>query len=135
MDPVMLIFLVAIFGLLLFMMNKNRKRQREVTDMRTSLAVGQEVMTSSGMYGTVIAVEGNVVTIESTPGSTSKWFIQAIGKKVDPAVEYAVPDDEDTISDTEESAESSSGDSGTSTPDGFLSEDQVRRPYRDEKKD
>ena len=132
MDPVMLIFLVAIFGLLLFMMNKNRKRQREMMDMRSSLAVGEEVMTSSGMYGTVTAVEGNVVTIESTPGSTSKWFVQAIGKRVDPAVEYAVPGED---ADEAEDADETTTDSGTSTPDGFLSEDQVRRPYRDEKKD
>ena len=132
MDPVMLIFLVAIFGLLLFMMNKNRKRQREMMDMRSSLAVGEEVMTSSGMYGTVTAVEGNVVTIESTPGSTSKWFVQAIGKRVDPAVEYAVPGED---ADEAEDAAETTTDSGTSTPDGFLSEDQVRRPYRDEKTD
>lgn len=132
MDPIMLIFLLAIFGLLFFMMNKNRKRQREVTDMRTNLEVGQEVMTSSGLYGTVTAVEGNVVTIESTPGNPSRWFIQAIGKKVDPAVEYAVPDTETTVDDTPEAI---TGDSDDSTPDGFLSEDQVRRPYRDDKQD
>lgn len=134
MDPVMLIFLVVIFGLLLLMMNKNRKRQRDDLEMRRSLSVGDEVMTSSGMYGTVTSVDGNVVTIESTPGVPSRWYLPAIGKKVDPATEYASADDETTGSDAG-ITDSEAGGTGTSTPDGFLSEDQVRRPYRDDKQD
>jgi len=132
MDPIMLIFLVLIFGMLILMMNRNRKQQREQTELRRSIAAGDEVMTSSGMYGTVTAVDGNVVTIESTPGNTSRWFLPAIAKKVDPATEYATADAD---AEPETPAEVSDESSDTSTPDGFLSEDQVRRTYRDENKD
>jgi|SRR5699024_6018489 len=131
MDPVMLIFLVVIFGMLFLMMSRNRKQQRQTTEMRQSLAVGDEVMTSSGMYGTVTALEGNVVTIESVPGQPTRWFLHAIGKKVDPATEYA------TGEEPSEELESGTGsaDDSSSAPDGFLSEEQMRRPYRDDKKD
>jgi len=132
MDPIMLIFLVLIFGMLILMMNRNRKQQREQTELRRSIAAGDEVMTSSGMYGTVTAVDGNVVTIESTPGNASRWFLPAIAKKVDPATEYASSTDAAVQTETTEPEE---GTTGTSTPDGFLSDDQVRRPYRDENKD
>lgn len=130
MDPVVLIFLVVIFGMLFLMMNRNRKQQRQQAELRNSLAPGDEVMTSSGMYGTVTSVDGNVVTIESTPGHATRWLIAAIGKKVDPATEYA--SDDTPVADDEEPG-SDEGGSSTSTPDGFLSEDQVRRPYRDDK--
>src|SRR5690625_121165 len=130
MDPIMLIFLVLIVGMLNLMMNRNRKQQREQTELRRSIAAGDEVMSSSGMYGTVTAVDGNVVTIESTPGNTSRWFLPAIAKKLDPATEYAAAADDAAAPETTADAGDESTDA--STPDGFLSEDQVRRTYRDE---
>ncbi len=147
--------LVVIFGLLFLMMNRNRKQQREAAELRNSIEVGDEVMTGAGMYGTVTSVDGQVITIESTPGVASRWFRPAIAKKVDPAVEYATDDDAvpaaaadsitpDSPSEAETSASASdasagsseggSSSSGTTTNDGFLSQDQLRRPYRDDKK-
>lgn len=134
MDPVFIVIMVALFGLLLFMMSKNRKRMREAEEMRNSLDVGDEVMTTSGLYGVITAIEGNVVTVESTPGVPTRWFRPAISRKVDPETEYAVAADDAVVTtEAAEPAEETSG--GESTTAGFLSEDQVRRPYREDKKD
>lgn len=130
MDPVFLIFLVLIFGLLFLMMNRGRKQQREAAKVRSNLEVGDEIMTGSGLYGTITAIDGDVITVESTPGVPTRWYRPAIGKKVDPLVEYASGDDDDEVSEPEPDASD-----GSSTPDGFLSDDQVRRPYRDGKSD
>lgn len=131
MDPVFLIFLVLIFGLLFLMMSRGRKQQREAAKVRSSLEVGDEIMTGSGLYGTITAIDGDVITVESTPGVPTRWYRPAIGKKVDPATEYATADE-----DAEEIGEiESESTEDSSTPDGFLSKDQVRRPYREGKSD
>ena len=131
MDPVFLIFLVLIFGLLFLMMSRGRKQQREAAKLRSSLEVGDEIMTGSGLYGTITAIDGDVVTVESTPGVPTRWYRPAISKKVDPSTEYASGEEDDDEAPEIESQASE----GTSTPDGFLSEDQVRRPYREGKSD
>ena len=132
MDPVFLIMLVVIFGFLFLMMNRNRKQQRNMADMRSNLEVGDEVMTGSGLYGTVTGIDGDVITIESTPGVPTRWLKHAIGKKVDPATEYATS--EADASEAEES-ESDSEDSQSTSSDGFLTEEQMRRPDGGDKKD
>ena len=38
------------------------------------------------MYGTVVAVDGDVVTLETAPGVTSRWLKPAIAKLVEPPV-------------------------------------------------
>ena len=49
-------------------------------------------MTGSGLLGTVVAVEGDTITLESAPGSRSRWVRAAIAKMIEPT---AVDDDAD----------------------------------------
>ncbi|MFS0704271.1 preprotein translocase subunit YajC [Cellulomonas sp. 179-A 9B4 NHS] len=98
MDYSFLIILLVAFAALWFMSSRTRKQQREMADLRTNLEVGDEVMTGSGLFGTVTAVEGDVVTLESTPGSETRWLRAAIARRVDPPVvddveEVVVEDD------------------------------------------
>ncbi|MFC8191362.1 preprotein translocase subunit YajC [Cellulomonas sp. NPDC057328] len=98
MDYSFLIILLVAFAALWFMSSRTRKQQREMADLRTNLEVGDEVMTGSGLFGTVTAVEGDVVTLESTPGSETRWLKAAIARRVDPPVvadaeEVVVEDD------------------------------------------
>ena len=86
MDLPFLIILVLAFGALWFMSSRTRKQQREAADFRANLAIGDEVMTGSGLFGTVTAVDGDVVTLESTPGTETRWLRAAIARKVDPPV-------------------------------------------------
>lgn len=99
MDLPFLIILVLAFGALWFMSSRTRKQQREAADFRANLAIGDEVMTGSGLFGTVTAVDGDVVTLESTPGNETRWLRAAIARRVDPpAVEE--PDAQDAQDDT-----------------------------------
>lgn len=86
MDYSFLVILLLAFAALWFMSSRSRKMQREAADFRTNLAVGDEVMTGSGLFGTVTAIDDDVITLESTPGSATRWLRAAIARKVDPPV-------------------------------------------------
>ncbi|WP_298885928.1 preprotein translocase subunit YajC [uncultured Serinicoccus sp.] len=62
---------------LLFLMFNQRRRARAVTDAQGQLQPGQEVMTTSGMYGVVRAIEGDVVHLEAG-GSVFRFQRRAI---------------------------------------------------------
>ena len=94
MDYSFIILLVVAFGGLLFMSNRSRKQQREAQDFRANLVVGDEVMTGSGLFGTVTAIEDDVITLESTPGTRTRWLRAAIARKVEPPVVADEVDDE-----------------------------------------
>jgi preprotein translocase subunit YajC len=98
----MLIILALAFGAMWLMTSRTRKQQRQAADFRANLEVGQEVMTGSGLYGTIVAVDGDVITLESMPGSQSRWIRAAIAKLVPPA--------DDTLADDAEDAEDADDD-------------------------
>src|SRR5665647_2301627 len=84
MDPSFLIILLFGVGMLWFMSRRTRKQQHEAARFRDNLEAGQEVMTGSGLFGTVVEVESDRVTLEIAPGSTSQWLKAAIAKRDDP---------------------------------------------------
>ena len=67
---------IAVVGMF-FMSRRTRKQQGSVSDFRASLAPGSEVMTQAGQLGTVVAVDGDAITIESA-GTRSVWVNAAI---------------------------------------------------------
>jgi len=98
MDPSFLIILLFGVGMLWFMSRRTRKQQQEAARFRDNLEAGQEVMTGSGLFGTVVEVEGDRVTLEIAPGSTSQWIKAAISKLVEPPLE----DEDEELEDGEE---------------------------------
>lgn len=97
MDYSFLVIMLLAFAALWFMSSRSRKQQREAADFRTNLAVGDEVMTGSGLFGTVTAIEGDQVTLESTPGTSTRWLRAAIARKADPVVADDVPGDAEPV--------------------------------------
>jgi preprotein translocase subunit YajC len=76
---VTIFILLALMLVAFYLMSmRSRKQQKQTASFRDTLAVGQEVMTTGGLLGTVVDVEGDAITIESTPGNTSRWVRQAI---------------------------------------------------------
>lgn len=98
--PFLVIILIA-FGAMWLMSSRTRKQQRAAADFRSHLAPGQEVMTGGGMFGTVVAVDDDIITIESTPGSQSRWLRAAIAKVIEPPVDAAQDDVADDVDDDE----------------------------------
>jgi preprotein translocase subunit YajC len=88
MTTIFILLLAAVA--MVFMTRSSRKRQKEAMSFRDNLAVGQEVMTGSGYFGTIVAVEDDAITLETTPGNTSRWLRAAIAKTVDPPADAVV---------------------------------------------
>ncbi|MEV7971907.1 preprotein translocase subunit YajC [Cellulomonas sp. NPDC089187] len=122
----LIIILVIGVAAMWFMSSRARKQQREAVSFRDSLQPGQEVMTGSGLFGTVVSVEGDVVTLESTPGNETRWLKAAIAKLVDPPVEE---DDQVEDSDADEFAATGTTtvEEGT-TIEPFGDEDGTKQP-------
>ena len=97
-----LIIVVLAAGAMYLMSRSSRKKQKEAMSFRDNLQIGQEVMTGSGYFGTIVAVDDEAITLESTPGNTSRWLRAAIAKLVDPPVvddvDGADPSDETSTS-------------------------------------
>lgn len=101
MDPTFLIILVIGLGAMWLLSSRQRKAQREQLSFRDNLQPGQRVMTGSGMYGTVVEVDGDEVTLESTPGQQSVWIKAAIARLVEPPVADEDEADEADVDDAE----------------------------------
>ena len=67
--------------LIVFMMVSQRRRQREVGTFQSGLDVGQEVVTTSGLFGTITQVEDAAVHLEVAPGVVVRFDRRAIGSK------------------------------------------------------
>ncbi|WP_420733477.1 preprotein translocase subunit YajC [Brevibacterium luteolum] len=101
MDPTTLIFL-GLGALMLFFLFSSRKKQKARQEsIKSNLVPGAEVMTTFGVYGTVLTVspEDHIVTIESGPGTVLRIHQQAIGH-IEPATGVATDGlSEDTAAD------------------------------------
>lgn len=60
-----------------------RRRSREVQALQGQLAPGDEVLTSSGIYATVVALDGQVATLEVSAGVRIRVDRRAILRRVD----------------------------------------------------
>ncbi|GII88072.1 hypothetical protein Ssi03_60620 [Sphaerisporangium siamense] len=80
-----LILLVVVFYFLLI--RPQRKRQQEQLQMQNNLAPGTKVMTTTGLFGTVTAIDDDDVVIEIAPGIETRWIKAAIGRVVTPVEE------------------------------------------------
>ena len=73
------VILLLPFLLLVFMMYTQRKRAQQIQALQASLVIGDEVVTTSGLYGTVVALDERVVTLDTGNGVTARYDRRAIG--------------------------------------------------------
>ncbi len=60
--------LLLLMALMVWMLVSQRRRQREVSSMQSSLAVGDEVVTVGGVIGRLVGAEGPVLQLEVSRG-------------------------------------------------------------------
>lgn len=77
--PILLIGVV--FYLLI--MRPARNRQRKQAEMMSALAPGTQVMTTAGVYGTLVSIDDEDAEIEIAPGVVIRVVKAAIGKVVE----------------------------------------------------
>jgi preprotein translocase subunit YajC len=90
-----LIFLVPI-GLLFFMMRNQRKRMAEQQRLQQAVEVGDEVLTSSGMFGTVVQLDedDDTIWVEVAPGTRVHMVRGGIARRIVDDEEYVDEDEE-----------------------------------------
>jgi preprotein translocase subunit YajC len=95
--PLLLVLVLAVP--LVMSTRKQKKQQAAQQDLQSSLAPGDRVMTTSGLYGTVADASGdNTIDIEIAPGVVTTWLRLAVREKVEPTVET----EEDSADEVEE---------------------------------
>ena len=96
MDPFSLVMLAAL-ALLIFFMFRNSKKQREAqAALQEKLVPGAEVMTSFGLYATVVSIddETNVAVIDAGKGTTLRVHRQVLTKVVEDETQPVDPADD-----------------------------------------
>jgi preprotein translocase subunit YajC len=84
---------VGLFALLavviIFMFRNSRKRRRDMEELQEKMIPGAEVMTQTGIFGTLISIddETNQAIIETTPGTKLRVHRQVLARVVEPEVE------------------------------------------------
>ena len=74
-----LVLMVAIFYFLLIRPQQRRVRQqRQLVD---SLRVGDEVITIGGMFGTILDMDDETITLDAGAGTRLKYLRQAVARK------------------------------------------------------
>jgi preprotein translocase subunit YajC len=75
--PAMIIILLG------FMFWSQRRRQTAIATLQDSLAVGDDVCTTSGLFGRIVALDEVVATLEVAPGMPVRFDRRAVATKVD----------------------------------------------------
>jgi preprotein translocase subunit YajC len=77
--PAMIIILLG------FMFWSQRRRQTAVATLQSSLVVGDDILTTSGLFGRITALDEVTATLEVAPGTLVRFDRRAIATKVDTA--------------------------------------------------
>ncbi len=78
--PEQLLFIVLMFVLFYFMLIRpQQKRAKQHRELITSLKRGDNVITSSGIYGRIHEIDGNVIVLEIAKNTRIKVLKQYVG--------------------------------------------------------
>jgi preprotein translocase subunit YajC len=90
---------------MVLMSRKQKKTMQQQQQLQNSINVGDRVMTTSGLYGTVADTSDDAtVELEIADGVQTTWLRAAIREKVGPDAEEEYEDDEavDEVEETDE---------------------------------
>jgi preprotein translocase subunit YajC len=76
-----IILIGAVFYLLI--MRPARTKQRKQMELMSGLTPGSRVMTTAGIYGTVVAIDDDDAELEIAPGVVIRVVKAAIGKVIE----------------------------------------------------
>ncbi len=100
-SPILLLLLLGMPVMLFVMMRSQRKKAAKQQDLQKSAGIGSEIMTTAGIFGTIVDEdedEGTIV-LEIAPGTQIKLIRGAIARVVseddDDGEEYDDEEDDD----------------------------------------
>ena len=93
MDLAIFVPLLVIMGAFMFFASRRQKKAMQATvNLHDSLAVGDEIMTTSGLFGTITDVSDSKVDVELAPGVVVTMLKLAVKEKT--VVDDDLDDDE-----------------------------------------
>jgi preprotein translocase subunit YajC len=102
------------------MIRPQQKRAREHQALIAAVEVGDEVMTTAGIFGTVTDVEGDVIGVEISPGVVMRVARAGIGRRISAELDqYEAGETFDDIDDElgESVADETAPTNGTQAPE------------------
>jgi preprotein translocase subunit YajC len=78
----LILFMAAAYFLII---RPQQRRRKQVESVQRTLGPGDEIVTVAGLYGTVVEVDDQTVTLEVAPGVHNRYSRQAVAQVVTPA--------------------------------------------------
>jgi preprotein translocase subunit YajC len=79
------IFIALMFAFFYFLIIRpQRRRMSDLQSLQRSLELGDEVVTVGGILGTIQRFDGEIVTIELSPGTEARVNRRAISARIEP---------------------------------------------------
>ena len=75
--------IIVLIVLMFLQSSKQRKAMKALRDMQDSLAVGDKVLTTSGVHATVVSIGEETLGLEIAPGVRTQWDRRVIREKLD----------------------------------------------------
>jgi len=98
--PMLLLF--GLLGLMMYFMSRRQRRAaQQQQQLQSSLAVGDRVMTTSGLYGTIVSTDDTTFELEIAPGVETTWLRAAVREKVSDDVDLEDEFDDDEFDEHE----------------------------------
>ena len=98
-----LVIVIALVGFWAIVMRPARVQQRRVAELQHELAVGDEVIISAGIFGTIRALDDGKVSLEIAPGTMMTVAREVVVRRApEPpaeATDVTEPDDSSTDDD------------------------------------
>ena len=102
-STLLLPLIIVLFAVPLFMGTRKQKRAvAKQQEMQNSLSYGDRVMTTSGLYGTVVTSTDTSIDIEIAPGIVTSWLRAAVREKVADSTVGLPADEADDVYDADD---------------------------------
>ena len=79
----LIIMAVMFLALYFFMIRPQKKQEKQVSDMRNSLQVGDEITTIGGIIGKIVSVKDETIVIETSRDGTKIRILRSAVRCVD----------------------------------------------------
>ncbi|WP_410872169.1 preprotein translocase subunit YajC [Nocardia sp. A7] len=92
MDFLFPLLILALLVPMFFGIRKQKREAEKVSTMQEALKVGDAVVTTSGLYGTIVDLDENTIDLEIAEDVVTTWLRQAIRevRAEEPTVEQTV---------------------------------------------
>jgi preprotein translocase subunit YajC len=84
---ILAMYALLFVGMYFLLFAPQRKRQKELEKLQTELAVGDKVLAAGGIYGRVVSIKDDRVTLELDSGRMTVHKSAVMGKDVDAVVQ------------------------------------------------